>query len=232
MIKTPLLLLHGAIGSSTQLAALEESLSLHYEVHVPDLPGHGGEALHADFSIPAFAGFVKDYIDTHHLHRPAIFGYSMGGYIACCLGVQHPELISHIITLATKFHWDEPTAIAESKMLQPDILEQKVPRFAETLAQRHAPGDWKAVLAHTAKLMQGLGADPVLKTETYPQLSVPCLLLIGDRDKTASIEETLSVYRALPLAQFSVLPATPHPIEKAPTILLASLIKGFIDTQP
>ena len=51
--------------------------------------------------------------------------------------------------------------------------------------------------------------------------------MLGDRDKMITLEETLQVYHHLPNAQFSVLPATPHPIEKANVQLLAYLIRNF-----
>ncbi len=228
--KTPLLLLHGAIGSNKQFEALQESLTRYYEVHAPNFPGHGGEEIPADLSITTLADFVKNYIDSHQLHQPVVFGYSMGGYIACYLSLQYPGLFSSIITLATKFHWDEATAAAESSMLQPDILEQKVPKFAKALAERHFPQDWKVVLNRTATLLQELGADPLLKQESYRNITTPCLLLIGDRDKMVNIEETVAVYRVLPLAQFSVLPATPHPIEQVPVELLVSIVHAFVNT--
>lgn len=227
--KTPILLLHGAIGSNKQFETLLESLAPYYEVHTPNFPGHGGEEMPADLSITLLAEFVKTYIDLHQLHQPIVFGYSMGGYVAHYLSIQYPRLFSGIITLATKFHWDEATAATESSMLQPDVLEQKVPKFAKALAERHSPQDWKVVLKSTVALLQKLGADPLLKQESYLNINIPCLLLIGDRDKMVSIEETISVYRALPLAQFSVLPATPHPVEQAPVELLVSIIHTFIN---
>jgi pimeloyl-ACP methyl ester carboxylesterase len=227
--QTPLLLLHGAIGSNKQWEALRESLAGYYEVHAPNFPGHGGEEIPGDFSVPSFAHFIKNYIDSHQLYRPIVFGYSMGGYVAFYLSTKYPNLFSGMITLATKFHWDEATAAAESSMLQPDILEQKVPKFAKALAERHFPQDWKSVLNHTAALLQKLGSGPLLKTENYLNISVPCLLLVGDRDKMVSIEETLAVYRALPLAQFSVLPATPHAVEQVPAGLLVPIIHAFIN---
>lgn len=226
--KLPLILLHGAIGSKAQLHDLATALSSSYDVHALNLPGHGGEVLTTDFSIPAFAAFVKDYIDTHKLTNVSIFGYSMGGYVAVYLSLQHPDLFSKIITLATKFIWDPATAAAESTMLDPIKIEQKVPKFAGTLSERHAPGDWKQVLANTTGSLNSLGAAPLLTTANLSTIATPCLLLVGDRDKMISIEETANVYRLIPGAGFRVLPNTPHAIEQAPLALLSHLIDSFL----
>ena len=222
-----LLLLHGAIGSAAQLKPLAQALSGTYTVHVLDLPGHGGTEADA-FSIPHFADFVSRYCAAQGLEKVGIFGYSMGGYVALYLAKQQPALVERIVTLATKFHWDPATAEKEKKMLRPEVIEEKLPDFARTLAERHAPGNWKELLAHTAVLLEGLGADPALKPEDYPALQTPVLLLLGDRDKMVTLEETLAVYRALPAAQLGVLPRTPHPIEAVEPSLLVPFIERFL----
>lgn len=221
----PLILLHGALGSSAQLASLRQLLSEHFEVHALDFPGHGGTPLPGQFSIPSFAHYVQQYCADKHLQQVSIFGYSMGGYVALYLALQAPQLVRCIVTLATKFQWDEATAAREVKMLQPDLIEQKVPQFARALQERHAPTDWKEVLHRTAGLLTGLGQQPLLTPDNYPQLSLPCILMLGDRDKMVSLEETVAVYQQLPQGQLAVLPNTPHPLDAVSTERLAWMIR-------
>lgn len=223
------LLLHGAIGSAAQLMALKNGLNSSFTVHLADFPGHGGTPMPEQFSIPFFADHVKEYCAINKLQTVSIFGYSMGGYIGMYLAKQYPELVEKVVTLATKFYWDEPTAAKERKMLQPEILEQKVPEFAATLQHRHAPNDWKQLLQMTSDMLGGLGQNNVLRLEDYAAIHTPSLLMLGDRDKMVSIEETVRVYQHLPQAQLAVLPATPHPIEQVNTELLSSMIKRFFD---
>lgn len=221
----PLLLLHGALGSRTQLAALAEQLAPHCDVHTLDFPGHGGTPATESFSIPYFARHVQQYCSEKGLARVTIFGYSMGGYVALYLARQQPHLVGRVITLATKFHWDEATAAREVKMLQPELIEQKVPQFAKTLRERHAPADWTGVLHHTAMLLQGLGQQNALAPEDYKAITCPCLLMLGDRDKMVTLEETAAVYRQLPQGQLAVLPNTPHPLEAVSVDRLAWMIR-------
>jgi pimeloyl-ACP methyl ester carboxylesterase len=224
-----LLLLHGAIGSSAQLEQLKERLAGHYTVHLFNFPGHGGTALPEQFSISLFASAVKNYLQEQQLRSVPIVGYSMGGYVALYLAKQHPELVDKIVTLATKFEWDEAIAAREVKMLQPEVIEQKLQAFAKMLEERHAPQDWKAVLEKTKDLLLELGRQNAVSLADYTTLETPVQLLIGDRDKMVGLEETLAVYRQLPNAQLGILPATPHPIEQVDTELLAFHIKRFID---
>jgi pimeloyl-ACP methyl ester carboxylesterase len=180
------------------------------------------------FSIPLFANAVKHYIQEQALSSVSILGYSMGGYVELYLAKHHPELVEKAITLATKFEWDEAIAAKEIKMLQPEVIEQKLPAFAKTLEERHAPTDWKEVLNKTKDMLLGLGKQNALTLADYATIQTPVQVLIGDRDKMVSLEETITVYKQLPNAQLGILPATPHPIEQVDAELLAFHIKRFI----
>jgi pimeloyl-ACP methyl ester carboxylesterase len=216
-----LLLLHGAIGAADQLQPLAAALSPHFSVHTFSFSGHGGEPMTAaDFSIPLFAADVLAYMQQHRLAQVSILGYSMGGYVAMYLAKHHPDKINKVLTLATKYLWTEEIAAREIQMLQPEKITQKLPAFAATLSARHAPNSWAAVLQKTADMMVALGASPTLSLHDYTTITTPSLLLLGDRDKMVSIEETIAVYKALPDAQFGILPGTAHPIEQADVSLL------------
>lgn len=221
--------MHGAIGAADQLEGLKTSLSDTCDVHTLNFSGHGGKAMpDAAFSIPLFAEDVLRYMREQGLEQAHIFGYSMGGYVALYLAKHHPERVGKIVTLATKFHWDEVTAAKEVKMLDAEKIAQKLPDFAAALERRHAPNDWKEVLAKTADLLHALGADNTLKPDDYMEISTPCLVLLGDRDRMITLEETLQVYRALPDAQMGMLPGTHHPIEQADEAALRFFIDRFL----
>ena len=232
-MKPSLLLLHGAIGASTQLQPLADSLTAHYDVHLPDFPGHGGAPLpDQPFSISLFAEATLQYIRKHQLEDITIFGYSMGGYVALYLAKQHPGLISRIITLGTKFHWDEATAAKEVKMLNADTILQKVPAFADSLARSHAPQDWKEVLLKTSEMMLSMGHDNPLKPDEYKDITTPPLIMLGDRDKMVSIEETIAAYKGISGAQMAILPGTPHPIEQVNIALLSYFLQPIAAYSP
>lgn len=224
---SPLLLLHGAIGSRAQFEPLQQTLSASLDVHYIDLPGHGSEPVPGDFSIEGFADFVKDYCVQHRWSKVDIFGYSMGGYVALHLAAKEPLLVNRVATLATKFHWDEATAAKEVRNLQPEIIEAKLPQFAATLKERHRALDWKDLLQKTASLLESLGKHPVLTPTQYAALQQRVLLMLGDRDKMVGLEETVAVYRALPQASLAVLPQTPHPIETVDSALLSFHLHRF-----
>lgn len=226
-----LLLLHGAMGAKDQLLPLAESLADDFYIHRLNFSGHGGEPMpDKPWSIDLFAQQVLAYLDTYvPAGEPVhLFGYSMGGYVGMYMNRYHPGKLAKTVTLATKFHWDEPGAAKEVQLLNPDTILKKIPAFAEQLEKRHAPQDWKAVLEQTAALLLAMGKDNPLKPEDYQQITAPCLLLLGDRDKMVTLDETLNVYKKLPAGQLGVLPATGHALEQADTKQLSALIKKFI----
>lgn len=224
-----LLLLHGAIGAADQLQPLAGKLSTLYKVHTLSFSGHGGNDIPAaPFSIPLFADDVLAYMKANNLDQVSIFGYSMGGYVAMYLAKNYPGKINKIVTLASKFHWDEPTAAKEVQMLNAGKIEVKLPAFAQSLQVRHAPQNWKEVLQHTSDMLLNLGADNTLKPEDYKDIQNKSLILLGDKDKMVTMEETISVYRALPDAGMGILPDTHHPIEQVDMDMLAYFIARFV----
>lgn len=226
----PLLLLHGAIGSKDQLAALQTALSKDFTVYTLDFAGHGASTVNADeFSVPLFAQQVLDFMDENRLSTTSITGYSMGGYVAMYLAMHHPQRVEKVVTLATKYHWDENIAAKEIKMLDAQKIEEKLPAFAAELNKRHGANDWKAVLEKTKSLLTGLGQHNWLRPEELSKVQTPVLLLSGDKDKMVPAEETLSVYRLLPSAQLGILPGTPHPIEQISIATLAFAIRSFMN---
>ncbi len=224
-----LLLLHGAIGAKDQLENFAHELKDDFIIHTLSFEGHGGNPIPSEtFSIEFFAKNVLEYLDKNNIDQVNIFGYSMGGYVGLYIAKYHPEKISKLVTLASKVYWDGAVAAKEIKMLDANVLEQKVPAFAAQLAKRHSPEDWKTVLNKAAEMLQNLGRSNTLATEDYSGITTPCLLLLGDRDKMVTLEETVTVYKQLPNAQLGILPNTPHPIEQVDVALLSFFIRRFL----
>jgi pimeloyl-ACP methyl ester carboxylesterase len=152
----------------------------------------------------------------------------MGGYVALYLAMTKPELIESIVTLGTKLSWNEEIAAKEVAMLQPLVVEQKVPKFASHLSQLHAPTNWKDLMTSTGVMLTKMGAENPILFEDFKQIASKVLLMIGDRDKMVSLDETVAVFKQLPSAQLAVLPGTPHPIEQVDAGMVVEMIKRFI----
>ena len=215
MTRQNLLLLHGALGSSAQFAPLLPLLHQKYEIHTLDFEGHGSAPLAArPFRIEHFVENTLAYLKQHDLESVDIFGYSMGGYVACTLALSHPDLVSSIATLGTKFYWDEETARRETAFLDTEKIKAKVPHFAQALEARHTAAGWETVVNQTADLLWSLAPTGGLRAKDVAPLQQRVRIMVGDRDSTVSIEECAEMYRAIPQGELEVLPGTRHELEK------------------
>lgn len=221
---TPILITHGALGSAHQfesiLAALPPSPTF------LEFYGHGTTAdVDAPWTIDVFADQLANALEQ--AGRPHVFGYSMGGYVALTLALRRPELFASITTLGTKLEWSVQGAEREVRMLDPEVIRQKVPAFATDLQRRHGEHRWKDVLAKTAELMRDLGANPRCTPEAMAAMTVPVHYGIGDRDEMVTLEETITWYRATPGSTLHVIPKMRHPIEKAECSVVVDHILRF-----
>ena len=223
-----LILLHGALGSKSQLEPLKEFLAKDFDVYSFNFSGHGGKPFNETFSIAQFSEELNDFIKTNNLESVSLFGYSMGGYVALYFAQFYPEKVKKIITLGTKFYWTEAISLKEVERLNPDIIEEKIPKFAEILKNRHQPNDWKLVLTKTAQMMTKMGVENPLQSADFLTINIPTLCLIGENDEMVTIEETADVYRTLPNGAFYSIPNTKHPIEQVDLSILKDKINDFL----
>lgn len=228
LLMQDLILLHGALGHSNNFEPYERELSRHFNVHKILFQGHGNSAIpDGGLSMEGYVTQLHQYCETHNLERCYIFGYSMGGYVALSYALQYPGKVASILTLATKLNWTEEGASKESKMLNPDVITEKVPKYAAQLAAMHGEDHWKLLLPAIADMMVRLGRTPILHTENYGAITAGIQLMVGDKDVMVTVDETLQAAKAIPEARLAVLPNTKHSIEQVRPELLINLIKDF-----
>ena len=224
----PLLLLHGALGASDQFEPLVPLLADRFELHPLDFEGHGAApSRDRPFRAAPFVENVEHYLSEQGIERAHFFGYSLGGYVACMVARQAPERVARVATLATKFLWDEATAAQEVRYLDVETMKQKVPQFAEMLAQRHTASGWEAVVERTRELLWANTETGGLTPAYLAGVEQPVRVMVGDRDRTVGVRESASIYEALPNGELEVLPRTPHPFERVPMERIAASLRDF-----
>lgn len=221
-----ILLLHGALGCSETLDRLASELK-GYNVHMLDFPGHGKDQSGQKFSIEDCVTAIEAYISEKKLNSYSIFGYSMGGFAALKFAASQPAGLTGIVTLGTKFDWTPESAAQEIKKLDPEVIREKVPAFADSLERLHGK-NWPVLMTHTAAMMTGLGAMNGLSPLLLSSVKIPVLLLLGSKDRMVTPEETEKTASLLPDASFKILEETPHPIEQVNVEMLAGEIGGFL----
>jgi len=225
-MKQDIVLIHGALGTGSQLAPLAESLSDDFTCHLIELEGHGSTPLTGEsYSFARFGQQIEALIQRDDIAPAVLFGYSMGGYAALKVAADSPTLVRCVVTLGTKMAWNPEAAAKEVSQLNPVKIREKVPAFAYDLEWRHGD-EWERVLANTASLMTELGQRPLLDDAALSRITVPVRFIVGDRDKVVSIDETTAAASSVPKGECVILPDTPHAFEQVNVELVASLIRS------
>jgi pimeloyl-ACP methyl ester carboxylesterase len=99
----PLLMIMGFGGTMDAWdPALLDALAANYQVITFDNRGMGGTtAAPGPFSIPQLADDTAWLLDALGIERAHVLGFSMGGFIAQELALQHPERVESLVLLAT-----------------------------------------------------------------------------------------------------------------------------------
>jgi pimeloyl-ACP methyl ester carboxylesterase len=237
----PLLLLDNAMVSTNPVwtampvayASFLGTLAEHFRVIAPDTRG-SGQSVHPGGPIPAalLADDVAALMDALTLDRPLICGFSDGGETATLVGVRHPGAVRAIVNHGgyDLFNPDPhaPAITMTRQMLggsadairaDPDLTASRSPELRamfELMKSDHdsaqGAGHWKTVVAQTF--------DRIAQPHGYTvadmrAITVPALILTGDRDPFCTVEEGAAACRALPAGQLAVLPGTGHLITPA-----------------
>ncbi|GAB5399647.1 MAG: hypothetical protein Aureis2KO_12320 [Aureisphaera sp.] len=227
-MKPKLLLLHGALGTRNQFNLLKPLLKGHFDLLDFNFEGHGGVPNHDSYSMRHFVKNTEDFLQKHNIEGINVFGYSMGGYVALQLALNRPSAFHKIVTLGTKFNWTPESAAKEVKMLNPDVIAEKVPRFAQKMKEDHEPLDWKEVMLQTAKMMLDLGNGAALTANDFKEIKTKVYLGLGSEDTMVGLEETEQVLKWLSNAELKILQGVPHPIEKGDPENICSFIQNSL----
>jgi pimeloyl-ACP methyl ester carboxylesterase len=223
----PLVLLHGGLLTiGLSFGSLLESLAAGRQVIGVELQGHGHTSdAGRPMTIEALAGDVVALLDHLQVERADLFGFSLGGLVACAVALAAPGRTGKLIIASADPH--RPPG-RESKPL----TEDRLPTQADFEAMRAAyeavapdPAQFPALAARTEALVH---QTPARTGEELRSLRAPVLLIFGDRDFSplADVAELLDLP---PDARLAVLPATTHiGVTQQPRELLA-LITPFLD---
>lgn len=133
---------HGGIWDT-----LAATLSQHFRVVRPDLPGHGrSDLLGDDYDLDHAVDALVDAVAA-----PAVWvGWSLGSMFALRAAIRHPEQVRGVVSMA-----GTPCFTAR-KGWQHGVMGELIDRFGDELT-----GDWKVTLRRFLAL-QGQGCDPRL----------------------------------------------------------------------
>jgi 3-oxoadipate enol-lactonase len=104
----PLLLIHGAQGSSVEWKPQLEPLGQHFRLIAPDVRGHGASAqTDSPYSMDLFADDMAALLDALGIESAFVLGHSMGGAVAQALAARHPAKVRRLILAETNYGFED-----------------------------------------------------------------------------------------------------------------------------
>ncbi|GAB2830693.1 alpha/beta fold hydrolase [Actinocorallia aurea] len=232
----PVILLHGSGPGATGWSNFSgniESLAENFHVYAVDMPGWGDSDActvdrldHVDAAI--------QFMDALGIAKAAFIGNSMGGQTSLRLAVQHPDRISHLVTMGPPLNMapklfgpgDGPSeglkvlveayrdASPENMRRLVEIMVYDKARFAtpELCAARS-----EAALTrpdHLANYVDGLPHGAPVPTWVRPEdlarIEAPSLFIHGRDDRVVSFEHSLTLVANVPDSRLLLLNRCGH----------------------
>lgn len=224
----PLLLLPGLLGTiSSQWRNFLKPLSSDYRVILMDLRGHGrsennAAGLNANRMLQDVIGLL-DYLQITAVH---IAGYSLGGYLGLMMAATSPRRVSSLLIHATKFYWTPESVAKMQRQLDPDLMAEKVPTYADQLVQEHGARQWRELVREAAALVTDI-AQTGLREKNLENIQCPVLVSVGERDELVPLMEVQRLSRMLPHGELLVLPGVHHPYPTLQLIPLLPMMQHF-----
>lgn len=223
-----LVLLPGLLGSiATQWQGLVSRLAIRYRLVLVDLRGHGRSGdngmLIADRMVEDLIGLL----DHLGIKTTYFAGYDFGGYLGLMLHLYEPRRISSLMMHATKFYWTKSVAEESRKNLDPDLISERAPNYADKLALDHGASRWRSLARQAGDLTSYL-SEHGLTERMASSAQIPILVSVGDRDELVPVQEAFRLSRALNHGRLVVLPGVNHPLASAENpLMLTAMISHF-----
>lgn len=222
----PLVLLHGGLMTiDLNFGPLLEPLAAGRQVIAVELQGHGHTAdTDRPMTMEGLATDVVALLDHLGIAEADVFGFSLGGLVACAMALDAPTRVGKLIAAGADAH--RPPGRET-----PPIPEDRMPTPADFQAMRDAyaavapePTHFDDFAAKTSDMVQQFAGW----TDELRTLRTPTLLIFGDRD-FMPLPDVVEMFELLPQTQLAVLPGTTHMgVYQRPDELLA-LITQFLD---
>lgn len=228
----PLLLIMGMGFSSRAWGTLPERLAEHYRVITFDNRGTGrSTGTGVGFLVKGMADDAAAVLDEAEAREAFVFGISMGGMAALELGIRHPRRVRALVLGATFASWlrsRKPSVPVVGDLVVGGALSRVgahglLGRALVSLDHLHADfegfSSWmsSAERASPRVLLQQMVAITLHgAAHRLSGLTMPTLVLTGDRDRIVPVENSRRLAAAIPGARLVILLGAGHcfPLER------------------
>ena len=247
------LLIHGMGGSSDSWREVVPELSRKYRVIAPDLLGHGqSDKPRGDYSLGAFAVWLRDFLDALGIRKATLIGHSLGGGIVMQFAHQHRDYCRRLVLISSGGLGSDVgrllrmlslpgaelvlpliasrPAIAVGNALQARSSHD-VSRFSETWRAQAALSNRdnrRAFLRTLRSVVDHRGQSVCALNRLHFNTDLPALIISGEQDRVIPVAHARAAHEALPNSRLHILPGVWHHPHVERPITVATLIDDFI----
>jgi pimeloyl-ACP methyl ester carboxylesterase len=251
-----LLLIHGMAGSSATWEAITPRLAKNFRVIAPDLLGHGKSAKpRGDYSLGAFAVWLRDLLDELEVERATVIGQSLGGGIAMQFAYQHRDYCERLALIGSGGLGPDLSPMLRilsapgSELVLPLVAPQGVLTLGNKLGswltsagiQAPRAGQmWQAYsslsdsqtrqafLRTLRSVVDHRGQAVSALNKLHLTTDLPTVLIWGDHDRIIPVAHAYAAHDALMGSRLEVLEGVGHfPHVESPTAV-ADILESFI----
>ena len=230
-----LIFLHGSMGTGKVWKPYVPILLNDFNIILPDLRGHGKtENPDKAIDLHLIADDIVALIEALKLEKPFLCGWSGGGDVSLDVAIRYPDCVSGLIVGGVTHRISESYFASLKAMglegpgkVNFEQAEQNIPQLINLWKTEHvqSPLHWKELVTQLSFEM----INPTLPAEdNLKQITLPTLLVWGDRDQFLPIEDAIELYRLIPNAQLAVIPNANHFVTRTHVLLFAELVKEFV----
>jgi len=239
----PLVLLHSGISDGREWRPQMEELSSDFFVVAWDAPGCGGSSdPPGSFRLGDYADCLAGFIRALSLDRPHVLGLSFGAGLALALYERHPSLPASLTLASAYAGWagslsaDEVQQRLQSALRDADKPpHQLVSEFLPTLftgkVSREVLDEVTTIMSefHPAgvRAMVRSFAEADLR-QVLPRVTVPTLLLYGDRDVRAPRAVADKLHAGIPHSRLVFIPGVGHQSNLEAPARFNAEVRGFL----
>jgi pimeloyl-ACP methyl ester carboxylesterase len=230
----PLVMLHPGVGDSSIWQPVLPRLTPRYRVIRYDVRGYGRSApATARYSLLDDLVAVLDHLGLSRVH---LVGSSMGGKTAAGFALAQPERVTGLVLVCPGISGypepEEPEVEAEFDALEQAGDTEGLVAFAAR--EWAAAGTDDAVLAQLRSAVHGWFNEWEFRQEDEPifdrlgQLTVPTVLMVGDRDRPAHLASNEAAAQRIPGCRLIRMPGVDHMVPlRVPDLVASTIIEHF-----
>lgn len=209
----PLILLHSGGMTGEEWQPQIPLFARHFRVIVPDHLGHGRSPMVAEkLTVADMGRAVLDLLDELKLPQAHLVGSSLGGAVALWLTLYFPTRVSKLVLYRVGYRKDARTHAGTRDMADPsywrDIGMNKW--LSDIHRPQGGPDAWEEVIGRVAEALEPATTDHAHQLEILEHIFQPTLLVVGDRDPVAPLEQILETFGAIPNCGLWVMPYATH----------------------